>query len=172
MHYHFEVWVPVDTNIEYHVEEALKPYQDKLWDWWQIGGRWKGVHVRGYEADKDPEHIETCILCNGTGTRPDGLGLFGAEWVKEMNGCNGCKGEGKRTSWPTAWRPHKGDVLPVSGVPPDLTCNTLILPGNAISTEVWTGEKWQETGFDGKVAAALKENHMLGGFIVTVDCHD
>jgi hypothetical protein len=44
----------------------------------------------------------TCELCNGTGTRPDGLSRFGAEWVKNTKGCNGCRGTGQHddiSSW-------------------------------------------------------------------------
>lgn len=42
---------------------------------------------------------EPCDLCHGTGTRPDGLERFGAEWLKASNGCNGCQGKGTRPNW-------------------------------------------------------------------------
>lgn len=68
---------------------------NKHWDWWQIGGRWTGHFAPGYKPDKDPENRRTCRLCFGTGKRPD---------MKCENGCNGCRGTGIETKWPSEWR--------------------------------------------------------------------
>ena len=66
------------------------------WDWWVIGGRWPDYFNYGnYDPYKDPDNLETCWLCNGTGKRNDKLG-------QEMRAkdpaytCNGCSGSGKR----------------------------------------------------------------------------
>ena len=43
--------------------------------------------------------MEDCDLCKGTGTRPGGEEQFGKQWVKDMKGCNGCLGKGKKKPW-------------------------------------------------------------------------
>ena len=70
MHYHAEVWVPepkalfgssFKENIEKAVEVSMTPYQqngDGWWDWYQIGGRWTGIHAPDYDPNTDPENIE------------------------------------------------------------------------------------------------------------------
>lgn len=67
------------------------------WDWWQIGGRFTGqLSLVEYDPAKDPDNIELCWLCNGTGTRTDMMVV--------ANGCNGCRGTGHKTKWPTEWK--------------------------------------------------------------------
>lgn len=71
MHYHAEVWVPepkalfgssFKKNIEKAVEVSMSPFSrygdSGWWDWYQIGGRWTGVHVPDYDPNTDPENIE------------------------------------------------------------------------------------------------------------------
>lgn len=76
------------------------------WDWYQVGGRWTGVYS-GYEPEKDPKNIETCFICGGTGVRYDDV---------VQGKCNGCSGKGTRVSWPTGWKNHPGDILPVAEI--------------------------------------------------------
>lgn len=89
---------------------------DSFWDWWQIGGRWKGSLVPDYNPDDDPAHKETCRICKGTGERPGGLEEFGQKWYDNCNGCNGCSGTGTSNTWPTQWRPHDGDIVTVASL--------------------------------------------------------
>ena len=79
------------------------------WDWWVVGGRWSGHFQPHYDAAKDPNNQETCLLCRGTGNRPD---------MKVENGCNGCGGAGIRTKWPTQWD-DVGNTLQIKDVPVD-----------------------------------------------------
>ena len=92
------------SDAQTKAEEFLEPYGDsKVWDWYQIGGRWSGT-LTGYDPETDPKNIEQCTLCNGTGTRTDGMG--------GPRGCNGCGGKGKSVSWPTQWGTTEHDVMP------------------------------------------------------------
>jgi hypothetical protein len=131
---------PEHGDTEDAVARLMEPYsengewfrEDSRWDWYQIGGRWTGW-LDGYEPENDPQNLVTCDVCSGTGTRPDGLERFGQEWVDSVNGCNGCRGKGVHTAWPTEWAPHAGDVglveqvvqameqrgLPIAVVTPD-----------------------------------------------------
>lgn len=118
---HYSVLCIIDKpeegdTIDDAVKEAMEAHGDgKEWDWFQIGGRWTG-HFDGYKPEDDPANIQTCDICNGTGTRPGGLEQFGEAWVKGCNGCNGCQGKKTRTKWPTDWARHPGDVIPVASL--------------------------------------------------------
>lgn len=77
------------------------------WDWYQIGGRWTGVLVPNYNPNEDPANQETCFLCHGTGKRTD---------MDVEGGCNGCKGTGVATKWPTQWK-SVGDIVQLKELP-------------------------------------------------------
>ena len=81
---------------------------NKKWDWWMVGGRWTGHFKPGYDPDQDPTKRETCWLCGGTGTRLDMI---------SANGCNGCRGSGVKTTWPTQWKAMDSDQLPLGDIP-------------------------------------------------------
>lgn len=110
MHYGNLVIVRVEDektfNLDEAVEKAMGPHEEEggFWDWYQIGGRWTGL-FDGYDPEKDEANIKVCNLCGGTGTRPD---------MKCESGCNGCGGTGKSVEWPTQWKRHEGDVMPVA----------------------------------------------------------
>jgi len=55
-----------------------------FWDWWQIGGRWKGIHIPDYDPNEDPDHEEVCNLCGGTGDRPEWV-IYHAWWTEDDN---------------------------------------------------------------------------------------
>lgn len=179
MHYHAEIWTEEENDSD--VTKILTPYEEGIhgygynlqgwWDWWQIGGRWKGIHVPGYDATKDPDHIVICNLCHGTGKRPGALEQFGAEWVEQTNGCNGCHGTGEAISHPTLWQQHPQDVIAVSEIPDCLTCHTLVVRGEVYHIDEWTGDEWVKTDFDGNVSEKLRELGVDDGFMVTVDYH-
>ena len=67
-----EVWREVE--VYEGVEEVYWYNPEGQWDWWMIGGRWRGEHVRNGGYIEDIER-ERCDLCNGTGTRSDKLGI-------------------------------------------------------------------------------------------------
>ena len=171
MHYHAEVWIESDKNDEKQVKEAMAPYHERgkgFWEWYQVGGRWKGVHVPGYKAEDDPENQKNpCTWCNGTGTRED-----------TGKKCNACDGKGVGTKWPTEWQPHAKDVIPVAEIPDTLAPFTLVLPGKVFHREEYHPEekdidrKFQETEFAKKtVKQVLQEEKITSGYLVTVDYH-
>ena len=82
------------------------------WDFFQVGGRWTGL-LDGYDPDADPNLLEVCSICNGSGLRTDALGLK-ARRENPNYTCNGCDGKGKRTAWPSQWPERDGDRAPAS----------------------------------------------------------
>jgi len=180
MHFHCEIVIPEDGDVTEAVERAMAPFRDTEsegqarpafdFDWYQIGGRYTGSKS-DYDPATDPQNIETCRLCNGTGQRSDPLGLAARE-KNPAYSCNGCDGAGTCTKWPTQWASHAGDIIPVSATPDTLRAYTLILPnGTVLVQENWNGEKWEKTGFDGNVLAALRAHDINNGRLVTVDYH-
>jgi len=186
MHHHAEVWIPNKEDFEAQVDRVLAPYNEEFsekgfWGWYMIGGRWKGIHVPGYNPEEDPNHKEPCKLCLGTGTRND-LGTFcktekeKVRWLKWSKGCNGCHGSGVQVTWPTEWEPHPKDVISVDEIQEDFNCYTLILPGEVLHStefhlEAPEGMQFQKTSFGGKVIRVLKERGIATGYLVTVDYH-
>ena len=183
MHYHCEVWVPVNKNIEEQLTAFMAPYYkgnecdsnsngDYFWDWYQIGGRWKGKHVSDYDPNSDPEHVVTCYMCNGTGHRPD----IDPKEKELVNVCNVCCGNGVQILWPTGWEPHPKDVIPISEIPDGFDCYTLVLPNKVLHREEYhpkAKEKFQPSPVfpKGNVNTALADNGVTNGFLVTVDYH-
>jgi len=131
------VIIPDDGDVEQHVETVMSSRKVKFdlrWDWWQIGGRWTGLFT-DYDPDADPKNIETCNLCNGTGTRRD---------MRVANGCNGCAGKGKRAKWSTERAKHDGDVVStaeaLAKLTPERIPHALVAKGVCSETESWNGK--------------------------------
>lgn len=164
MHYHAEIHLNDLKDVDRQVDKILAPYSKSLeWDWYQIGGRWTGAHDK-YDPESDPDNMEICDLCNGAGKRSD----MDCSWC---GGCNGCQGKGKRVVWPTQFKRHAGDIVPVSSIADDLDCHTLIANGKVLQIEQWNGESFIKTDFDGKVKSTLVKLGIDSGYLVTVDYH-
>lgn len=176
MHFHCEIWMPEKSDwqgIVDYVAREMAPYQEHWecacasdidcvcepvgwWDWYQIGGRWKGVHVPGYDAHDDPENI--------------GVGRFARP------------GE---LSWPTEWPVHPIDVIAIGDLPKDFRCYRLIL-GERVFVRKELNPDWdrEKHGFDdpdvpfyieiwdGNVTRTLADNGLDWGYLVTVDYHN
>ena len=137
------------------------------WDWYQIGGRWTG-HFDGYDPEQDPQNVETCPLCVGTGDRPD----------TNQPGCNGCGGKGQRSKWPTDWALHTGDLTTVRALQalkesdrpePTFAC---VSPGGEWSEQGWGIEGSPERPEWGKrFWATFIEPADPTVLCVIVDCH-
>jgi len=186
VHFHAEVWFhEKPAHLDKAVSEAMAPYKEGeeeenprgFFDWWQIGGRWTGKHDPSYNPQTDPENIETCDLCAGTGFRRDDVGINSLKSTPTYT-CNGCGtydqekkswvhgplGPGRRTKWPSQWRRFEGDVAPLETVPDDLECYTIIGPGFA---------EHEETGKLKSVPVKkfLSDRGITDGWLVTVDYH-
>lgn len=192
MHYHCEIYLTSKEDVTEQVETVLEPYgeasdtiQETWWDWWQIGGRWTGIHVPDYKPETDPRNHERCTICHGTGFRHDALAEKAREGDPSYT-CNACgtfntetrKWEhsipdkvGWRVKWPTNWAPFDDDVIEVEKMPVGLTCHTLIVFGVVYQQERWDGEKLIKE-WDGNVAAQLVKLGIKTGYLVTVDYHD
>lgn len=171
MHYHLEMFIEGKTACEVckKIESILEPYcehehEDGFWDWFMIGGRWRGIHAPGHDPYKDESLIETCNLCNGTGVRKD---------MVVANGCNGCMGKGKRTKWPTQWKQHESDVIKANKIDKSLSCHALYANGKFYFVEEWDGENIKKTDFSGNVIEKLQSLgvDLSKGYLITVDYH-
>lgn len=88
--------------------------EDSHWDWFQVGGRWTGMWA-DYDPSTDPDNIEECATCNGTGMRMDDLGIETRKKDPTYK-CNGCGGTGKSVKFASHWKKCEGDVQPVENV--------------------------------------------------------
>jgi hypothetical protein len=88
------------------------------WDWYQIGGRCSGA-LDGYDPEQDPANQERCHRCGGSGRSLD---------HDAPGACRRCAGQGRVAKWPTQWKPHPGDTVPVARVPPDYVPTAVVTP--------------------------------------------
>lgn len=123
-----------------NVESFLEGYGDgNVWDWYSIGGRWRGL-LSDYDPADDPENQETCNICGGTGFRTDPLGerTRAEQPTYTCNGCgeynqetqewgHGKYGPGIKLKWPSSWVEHDGDAMQLSLCLPKVQewCNDL-----------------------------------------------
>lgn len=185
MHYHAEIYLPTNEDVEAQVKALMAPYcehdhDNGWWDWYEIGGRWQGAHDH-YDPSTDIRNYEKCWLCDGTGYRNDELGRK-ARADDPTYTCNGCgqyeggwkhgpMGPGLQLKHASKWVQHAADVEAVETVRDDLTATTLILPGEVLRDEYWNGEAWVKTEFTGPVKPELAKRNITTGFLVTVDYH-
>lgn len=105
-------------DLEAAVAQAMGPHEDQggFWDWYQIGGRWTG-HLDGYDPDADPKNQEPCRFCKATGTTTAAVAAQYPAYEEHVDKpCIQCKGTGTRTTWPTSWAQHPGDVQPIENL--------------------------------------------------------
>lgn len=106
----------------------------------------------------------------------NGKKVFTDTWAEKCNGCNVCHGTGKALKWPTDWAPHPKDIIPLSELPDNLSCYTLVLPEKVIH--------WEEDFFNKdegeltkevrkiRLSLILEEEKITSGYLVTVDYHN
>lgn len=166
MHYSNLVLIESIDDIKAAVEEAMARGKDDWWDWYQIGGRWTGL-FDGYDPESDPENIQTCELCRGTGTRPD-------MDCSVSGGCNGCQGKGKRAKWPTQWKQHSGDVIPIERLTKEQLGKfyAVLAGGNYFPGERYV--PWAQDKFPKQELPPLEylQSNYAGYFAVIVDSHN
>jgi hypothetical protein len=181
MHMHCEVYLPFLTeDVEEQVAEILDPYNENndnckagLYDWFQLGGRWTGIHTpEKYDPTQDPLNKRKCRWCEGTGFRNDEIGKRQRAGDPAYT-CNCCNGTGQETEWPTGWVPYSGDIIAVKDLPDDMGAYYLFVGEDVYESETWNGVTFDKTDFDGmSVKDALAKINITEGFCVTVDCHD
>lgn len=136
-------------------EAFLEEYKDRVWDWYQIGGRWTGT-LDKYNPEDDPANIVKCDLCDGTGDRKD---LSPPAHKESCGGCNGCHGKGKRVVWPTQFGDRDGDIMPLDKCL-DVVKEWAQDPEEAGKAEVQTAE--ERYGKSGKIPNLNMYGHCLG----------
>jgi len=116
MHYSNLVIIRRDDeeSLDAAVETAMGPHEDRggFWDWFQIGGRWSGV-LDGYDPQADPQNQRLCEYCENGITTQAVADRFPAYKDHVGKTCIQCKGKGFRPAWPTEWKQHPGDVMPL-----------------------------------------------------------
>jgi len=177
----------VNGSIEREVTRLMAPFDENgewfadgsRWDWWVVGGRWDG-EITGIEHEPV---MEPCSTCGGSGIRPGGLEQFGPEWVSQMNGCNGCHGEGKREKWfDDSYHSTDKNVTTMGKVALDYTPYAFITPDgewHETSRMGWFGAEIEDeagltktdkiSDFDQAWAAA--RNEMANHVVVGLDAH-
>ncbi len=164
MHALVFVLIPETGDPEAHVARLMAPHEETEtgghWDWFQIGGRYTGW-ISGYDPQTDPENVERCWLCQGTGKRTD---------MVVRDGCNHCKGKGEALKWPTQWRTHLGDVASAGEALEARAPYALVTPqGRWLESCRWNGSGFVEApDWQNAVADALASHT---GRVVVVDYH-
>jgi hypothetical protein len=184
MHYGVLVIVEPDSlsSIEAAVEEALAPYQDKEWDWYQIGGRWTGA-LDGYDPELDPANKKPCEFCEATGTTTKAVALKYPAYKEHVGKpCIQCKGEGQRVEWPTQWERHQGDIQPISSLTEeqyDKRFYAVVVDGEWFAKErfeyrPWVSETSEKYKFVPEELPPLDwlKKEYADHLVVAVDCHN
>jgi hypothetical protein len=126
---------------------------DSKWDWYQVGGRWSGQFDSDYDPATDPDNIETCFICRGTGMRNDTLGQEAR--AKDPNyTCNGCGGKGTSVKWPTQWKNDRGNIESVSNL---LKLEDEKFSEVAVPFAIVSKDGWAERGSMGWFASVSDE---------------
>jgi len=138
MHYHAEIWLKTNKDVETQIENILRPYDEEnkviqeteewtdsngryheetywtnpngFYDWYQIGGRYTGSHDN-YDPYKDRRNWRTCRLCEGTGYRNDTMGKEMREKDPSYT-CNACGHyDHKKKQWTHGDTPQGMEVV-------------------------------------------------------------
>lgn len=193
MHYYAMVALPPGTtNIEEEVARAMEPHEEwskegpnyeeddddyesgGFWDWWQIGGRWTGVLAEDYNPETDPDNLEFCDICKGTGLRMDAAGVELRATQPDYT-CNGCNGLGMAVKWPTQWKAVPSDIVRLGdyrAVIAQHRPHTLVAAERAVHSENYVpdapqGEKFVPTSDVEELLASLSDDCI----VVVVDYH-
>lgn len=152
MHYHAElVFPPGPKPTDDEIDQAMGLHQitdenpDGLYDWFEVGARKRGCHVKGYDSNADPDHFG-----------PDGQPLWPTEWKSQSHPKDICLvGEADP------------DLTADTIIFPDGTLkHTHVWGGEGFS------QGYIPTDFDGIVLPYLKAKGVTNdAWLVTVDYH-
>jgi hypothetical protein len=138
-----------------------------FYDWWQLGGRWSGYKIKGYNPRKDKRNHEKCNICNGSGYRGK---LF----------CNACCNEsrdgweiekGIAVKWP-GWNHLDVNYLHVSKIEDDTSCFTIIYKDILKHQKIYENSEFIKTDFDGNMKKFINKYDIKDGYFLTIDYHD
>ena len=187
MHYHCEVYLEErPENIFETVSKIMEPYflilpdeddeynPNGFWDWFVIGGRWSGAHTEMLlDQEKLKQFYKICDEKELFWVGPDRPAEVQEakrkeEFLKLFPDFKGIIPTCRDTYRIDG---YSDDIIEVEKVTEHLSCYTLILPDEVLHTEIWDGNKFCETHFDGCVKHALDERGITTGYLVTVDYH-
>ncbi len=143
---------------------------DSKWDWWVIGGRWTGAFDPKYDPADDPDNLEKCRICNGSGTRKMPVPAD-PNWKPKKGECNGCGGKGKSLKF--SFNDFDGDIMPINKIDKEFIPFCIVTPDGKWHEKGEMG--WfatvseEKTDWDEQARKLLKKNDLCLG--VVVDFH-
>lgn len=184
MHHHLEIILPPIDRIEDAIKEIMAPFDENnedecsnsFWDWYVIGGRWAGEHLR---ASVDPDKLSqfydelearkitvSGVTCGKQTLQPaDQIPTVDELWREyfpdsELNTCP------LFSNFNDQYKDNCLDVDPLEQIPEELTASHLIIAGPnyndtgyeavfMIETSIWNGCNFVETTWDGKLKTGV-----------------
>ena len=172
MHYHMEIILSKDlkeAELEAAIEAAMKPYCEHdcepgavtFWDLYELGGRFSGKKARAFYGDVIEKMYVWCkeegITCSGVQmgkqslSPPSQIPKVDAKW-QELTGTGGAC-----LLFEHAGARLPGDIGKVRDLHEDLTAATVLIGDKfLVQDEVWNGNHFQKTSWDGSVSGAIK----------------
>jgi hypothetical protein len=183
MHHHLEIILPPVDDVEKLITEVMAPFDENnedayhaFWDWYVIGGRWAGEHLR---ASVDPEKLSqfykdledrkitvSGIVCGKKTLKPeDQIPTVDALWRQyfpdsELNTCP------LFSHFNDQYKDNCLDVDPLGQINIQMTASRVIIAGPnyndssyeakfMVEVESWNGCNYIDTTWDGKIEGAL-----------------
>ena len=179
MHYHLEIIMPPQSEIETAVEIVLHDFDENndearhaFWDWWQLGGRYSGSKIEAAVSKEQRDAFYAELLKRG-------VTVSGLHWGKQE-----LQPASQIDAVDALWRemcPNGGNVCPIfkhSGdsmngdicllrdLPSNLTAYRLIVaaldhegkeltPASMFAQSNWNGVTHEDTKWDGNVSNGL-----------------
>ncbi len=189
MHFHIEMIIPPvdETLIEETIDQIMHPFDENnpdsyhaFWDWYVIGGRWAGEHIR---ASVDPEKLlkfhedlqdrkitVSGVVCGKQTLQPESqIPIVDGLWKQYFpeSGLDTCP---LFSHFKSQYDHSLSDVQRVKDIHPNLSTSRVIIGSltyddtgyeakEMFCTEIWNGCTHQNTTFDGNVRGAIELYH-------------
>lgn len=191
MHYHMEIIMPPTDDVEAAVASIMKPFDENgedeegnpnrhaFWDWYQIGGRWSGSHLK---ARYEPERLDEFFgWLQSEKVTVSGI-RFGKQKLKPSGQIQKVDAKWNEMFPSERFEPcpifqHSGDnmtddVCRLVNLPERITCSHIIIAGPRydhdtnkrtgppeavymVQDEIWNGVTHVKADWDGTVRQAL-----------------
>lgn len=181
MHHHLEIIMPPTDDVENSIAQIMAPFDENVdgqqyafWDWYVIGGRWRGHKILSrFSQDRiDAFYVsltERKVTVSGVQFgKPSLLPHSQSAMVDQM----------WRDAFPEFpsdqcplfdhYKGDHGDVCRLNEMPTDLKCDHVIIAarhndGNIcaeymVSNKIWNGVNYVQASWDGTVFGAIKDN--------------